>query len=93
MEDKIKEIYNINFFLKNKNASIVGYLTKEGESLETLLNKMGYEIKDDIGFDDYIKEMYTFLSNLEKAFRKIIGINNLTIFSQEGRLVLGRIDK
>ena len=91
MEDKIKEIYNINFFLKNKNASIVGCLTKEGESLETLLNKMGYEIKDDISFDDYLKEMYTFSSNLEKAFRKIIGTNNLTIFSQKGRLVLGRL--
>lgn len=91
MEDKIKEIYNINFFLKNKNATIVGYLTKEGESLETLLNKMGYDIKDDISFDDYLKEIYIFLSNLEKAFRKIIRTNNLTIFSQEGRLVLGRL--
>lgn len=91
MEDKIKEIYDISFFEKNKNASIVGYLTREGESFETLLNKMGYEIKDDISFDDYLKEMYTFASNLEKAFGKIIGTNNLTIFSQEGRLVLGRL--
>lgn len=67
----------------------IGYFDKD-TNFASLAKELGYNVGNEEGFDEYISNMTSFISELERIMAKIIGIKKALIVTDKGRIAVIR---
>ena len=85
MERKIREIYNLESFKEGENGKLKIELLI---GISELAEELGVNL-DSSSFDEYLTEMYSFVGELTKVFKKILRKENIMIYSEHGKVIIG----